>query len=175
MEKLPLEPLELTPGYDLFMIRMDLIRERESTGNAAAGPVTRDAPYHRLGFHLGNGLFFDLNENLCLLVPDLYGINVDEDFEIEEQTSPQRRNLYTMKGNVFRQRFGSFLPNVEQVRFERDEKDGSLIIRESLLSKMRIYESEDEISIKFPLGRTRIIREGKGYRVKQFLLSLIHI
>ncbi len=171
LQKEPLEPLELRPGYDLFRIRMDVIRERQNTANIANGPSTVNAPYHRLGFHLGNGLFYDLNDNLCLLVPELYGIAVDDDFEIEEQTSPQRKNRYTMKGDVYRERFGSFLPQVEQTQFERDEKDGSLIIKESLLSKLRLYESEDEISLKYPLGRTQIFREGKGFRVNQFLGS----
>lgn len=175
LEKTPLDPLELRPGYDLFRIRMDVIRNRESTGNPAAGPTTVNAPYHRLGFHLGNGLFYDLNNNLCLLVPELYGIAVDDDFEIEEQTSPQRTNRYTMTGNAYQQRFGSFMPQVEMTKFERDEKDGSLIIRESLLSKLRLYESEDEVSIKYPLGSTRIFREGKGYRVKRFLDSRDYI
>ncbi len=167
LDKIDLEPLKLEPGYDLYSIRLDIVRETENSPNFRGG--TQLMPYHRLGFHLGNGLFYDLNDNLCLLVNDIYGIEEDENFEIVERVSPQRRNRYTRDGNIFEERFGGFLASTQSSRFERDEEDGSLIIRESLISKLRIYESEDELLMKYPLGKTAIRWDGKGYEVKQFL------
>ncbi len=165
LEKIDLEPLKLEPGYDLYSIRLDVIRETETSAGGQGG--TQFASYNRLGFHLGNGLFYDLNNNLSILVDKLYEIKENENFEITERVTPQRRNRYTKEGNTYEERYGTFLASTQMTRFERDEEDGSLIIRESLLSKLRIYESEDELLMKYPLGKTAIRWDGKGYEVKQ--------
>lgn len=165
LDKIDLEPLKLEPGYDLYSIRLDIIRETEMS----PGPqgMNQNASYHRLGFHLGNGLFFDLNDNLSILVDKLYQIEDGEDFEIMERVSPQRRNRFTKNGDTYEERYGSFLSSTQRTRFEIDEDDGSLIIRESLINKVRIYESEDELLMKYPLGKVAITWDGKGYTVNQ--------
>jgi len=175
LKKIDLEPLKLEPGYDLYSIRLDLIRETESANDFGParggfqGNNSQDVPYHRLGFHLGNNLFLDLNDNLSILVDKIYDIKDGENFEIVEKVSPQRRNRYTKKDDIYEERFGSLFSSRRVTQYSRDEEDGSLVIKESLLSKQRIYESEDELAIKYPLGKTAIRYDGKGYSVKQFL------
>lgn len=63
LEPTAFEPLTLRPNYELYDFRMDIIRQQESQ-MVDSTMDTSDTPYHRLGFDLGNGLFFDLNENL---------------------------------------------------------------------------------------------------------------
>jgi len=174
LEKIAPEPLKLEPGYDLYSIRLDLIRQTDSSPSGfGTGQQfqnnTRNVPYHRLGFHLGNGLFLDLNDNLSILVDKLYDIKDGENFEIVEQISPQRKRRYTKRNDIFEERTNAIFASNQVTQYKRDEEDGSLIIKESLLSKQRIYESDDELILKYPLGKTSIRFDGKGYTVKQFL------
>lgn len=162
--------LELTPGYDFYFMRLDIIRERETFNDPnGIGGSTGPAPYHRLGFHLGNGLFYDLNDNLSLLVPKIYGLEGDDPFSIAEQTSTRRTNRYTRTKDEFIARYGSFLAQTNVTRIERDEEDGALILKTSLVNKNKIYESEDELTLKYTLGKTSIKKDGKGYIVKQLI------
>ena len=125
-------------------------------------------PYNNMGFYLGNGLFYDLNDNLGILVDKLYEIDEDETFEIIEQVSPQRKNRYTRDRNEFKRRFGSIFGGSQITKFETDKEDGAFVIRQSLASKEKLYETEDGgLLLKFPLGKTEIQYDGKGYTVKR--------
>lgn len=164
------ELLRLEPMVDIYSLRLDLIRERENFANPnGVGGSTALAPYHRLGFHLGNGLFFDLNDNLCLLVPELFGLGREETFEIEEQTSPRRTNSYSYTGAQFIAKYGTFFGTGDVMNIDRESEPNTTILRQSMLSKTRIMDTENGLILKYPLGQTAILKEEKGYSVKQLI------
>jgi hypothetical protein len=76
--------VELKPGYEINNLRIDLIRKNFTENINDSVTETKDSPYHPLGFDLGNGLFYDINENLCLKLDFLLGYSADKDFEIHE-------------------------------------------------------------------------------------------
>jgi hypothetical protein len=77
-------PVELRSGYEINNLRIDLIRKNITENVNDSVSETKDSPYHPLGFDLGNGLFYDVNENLCLKLDFLLGYSADKDFEIHE-------------------------------------------------------------------------------------------
>jgi hypothetical protein len=84
LDKTVFHPLELKPGYEINRLRIDLIRRTYTENVNDSVTETKDTPYHPLGFDLGNGLFFDLNENLCIKMDYLMGFSADDNFEIHQ-------------------------------------------------------------------------------------------
>ncbi|MFA8298561.1 MAG: hypothetical protein ACEPOV_00180 [Hyphomicrobiales bacterium] len=79
-KRIEFEPLYVRPDIDLSNLRIDIIRqtETETSENVLTGEEeteTKDVPYCFMGFDLGNGLFYDLNENLSFRVLDLFGLD----------------------------------------------------------------------------------------------------
>lgn len=66
------EEKQLIPMIDFYGERIDLIRNKNDVRGGANNEGTEDMPYHDAGFYLGNGLFYDLNGNLCLLPWNVY-------------------------------------------------------------------------------------------------------
>jgi len=78
LDRTEFEPLTLMPDAEIHELRLDLIRQTyEHTVNDSTRE-TLDSPYHPLGFNLGNGLFYDLNENLSFRLDYLLGFS-DQD------------------------------------------------------------------------------------------------
>ena len=78
LSELPLAeagPLQLTPSFELFEWRYDLIRQQEAFSDSEGNPYYRNVDYHPVGFDLGNGLFLDMNDNLSFRVDRLLGID----------------------------------------------------------------------------------------------------
>ncbi|MDR1932875.1 MAG: hypothetical protein LBQ57_08670 [Spirochaetales bacterium] len=76
------EPFTLEMGADVFQLRLDLVREKQT---AVASTITisdgsykrRDefVPYHYLGTYIGNGLFLDINGNITVDIIRLLGFD----------------------------------------------------------------------------------------------------
>lgn len=81
LEPISFEPVALQPTYDLYDFRVDIIRQKDSDAVDSTSFST-DTPYHPLGFALGNGLFFDLNENLSFDILALMGIERGTDISV---------------------------------------------------------------------------------------------
>jgi hypothetical protein len=62
-----IEEQQLLPMLDYFGERLDILRNKTEVRGGANSEGTEDMPYHDAGFYLGNGLFYDLNGNLCML------------------------------------------------------------------------------------------------------------
>lgn len=71
-----LDPLELTPSYDLYNFRFDIVRQTEEDCS------DEGVEYHSLGFRLGNGLFYDMNGNLSFNAHELFGLTNFQNFKI---------------------------------------------------------------------------------------------
>lgn len=87
LERVPFEPLRIQPSIEPNDLRVDVIRQTEptTTGN---GVQTTDVPYEALGLNLGNGLFYDLNENFSLRLDYLLDFEEVDAFELKKTTTP---------------------------------------------------------------------------------------
>lgn len=77
-------------------LRIDIIRQTETETDCDGDSDTVDVDYHPIGFDLGNGLFFDLNNNLSFRIDSLLDLQSREDFEL-------RRTVYRMEQNIVRE------------------------------------------------------------------------
>lgn len=74
-----LEPLKAEPAYDVYLLRIDLMRqytEYVTTTTDSQGRIVQQrhitpVPYHYIGVDLGNGIFLDANMNLSLNLIEL--------------------------------------------------------------------------------------------------------
>lgn len=73
-ERLPFGEFAVTPAFDPFFLRLDLVRQVQTytttrvTSEGFVIPETRTeaAPYHYIGVDLGAGLFLDARQNLAI-------------------------------------------------------------------------------------------------------------
>jgi hypothetical protein len=103
LDRTEFEPLTLKPDFEIHEMRLDLIRQTyEHTVNDST-LETLDSPYHPLGFDLGNGLFYDLNENLCFRLDYLLGYSDQDCFDIKRIDRRNRKRpdcVYTFCDNT---------------------------------------------------------------------------
>ena len=86
-------PLELTASFELFDWRYDIIRQEECEEDMDGDTYYEDVDYHPIGFDLGNGLFFDLNNNLSLRIDRLLGIDYSDGGDHAQLTYQSTRFL----------------------------------------------------------------------------------
>lgn len=96
LEKMKFNSLALIPDLEVNNLRIDLIRQTYEEDVTDSTKETKKTPYHPIGFDLGNGLFYDLNENLCLRLDYIMGFSTDIDFEIKKITRPKKNKGYTI-------------------------------------------------------------------------------
>lgn len=73
-ERLPFGEFAVTPAFDPFFLRLDLVRQVQtytttrvtSEGFVISETRTESAPYHYIGVDLGAGLFLDARQNLAI-------------------------------------------------------------------------------------------------------------
>ena len=92
LEKTQFDSLCLIPDSEVNYLRIDLIRQTYEDVNDS---TTKDTPYHPIGFNLGNGLFYDLNENLCLRLDYILEFSSDTNFEIQKINGPEKNRGIT--------------------------------------------------------------------------------
>ena len=103
LEKRPFDPIRLSPGFEANNLRIDLIRQSYQQ-------LTIDSSYYEtvniannpLGFDLGNGLFFDLNDNLCLRLDQLMNFSPEQNFTLRQIDRPKKDKgvtTYTLDNN----------------------------------------------------------------------------
>ena len=85
--------LILEPAYDFYNIKFDIIRQQQET-NVNSMVTTEDVPYHKLGFHLGNGLFMDLNDNVYIDLLVTTAVDKYENFEVEKTMDKKPNKIY---------------------------------------------------------------------------------
>ncbi len=87
LERVPFEPLRIEPTVEPNDLRVDVIRQ---TKQQMVGNTTQavDVPNDPLGLDLGNGLFYDLNENFSLRLDYLLDFADEEAFELKKITTP---------------------------------------------------------------------------------------
>lgn len=92
LAKIEFDSLFIQPDTELYDFRIDIVRQTFDEQVNDSTTETKEEPYHKLGFNLGNGLFYDLNDNLSLRVDYLLNIDTKNDFEIEKLYSKSKWN-----------------------------------------------------------------------------------
>ncbi|HBB92982.1 MAG TPA: hypothetical protein DC042_15025 [Bacteroidales bacterium] len=97
------EPLRLDPAIETNNLRIDLLRQTEEERVNDSTVTTEDTPYHPLGFDLGNGLFYDLNDNLSFRIDELLGITNEDCWSVERLDGRRQRRadcVWTLCGDT---------------------------------------------------------------------------
>ena len=90
LKKVEFDPLILNPEDETNNLRVDVIRQTYTDIITDTLGEIKNTPYSPIGFNLGNGLFYDLNGNICLRVDYLLGISPYENFEIRKTNRPNK-------------------------------------------------------------------------------------
>ncbi|MFW5760377.1 MAG: hypothetical protein ACOCXH_05305 [Cyclobacteriaceae bacterium] len=163
-ERLDFQPLVLIPDYDICDIRIDIIRQTSEKQVNNSTTETEEYPYHPNGFYLGNGLFFDLNDNLSLLVPKLLDISCDKNFKIK----------HSHQGSIFKsattyEKIDSLLVIRNRGLINTNTKkkiinnDSIVFVKAGLFSKYRIIKADSSITYQTGLLNTTIYKNKNGY------------
>ncbi|MPR32954.1 hypothetical protein [Salmonirosea aquatica] len=85
LERIPFETVHIEPDVEPNDLRLDVVRqtEQQMVGNTLQ---TVEVPYDPLGLNLGNGLFYDLNENFSLRLDYLLDFADKKAFELKKIT-----------------------------------------------------------------------------------------
>ncbi len=90
-EKRPLDSLKLSPAIEPNNLRIDLIRQSYQHMTLDSSYYeTVEIAYNPLGFDLGNGLFFDLNDNLSLRLDQLLNFSTEQNFTLKQIARPKK-------------------------------------------------------------------------------------
>ncbi len=142
LDRTEFEPLTLKPDAEIHEMRLDLIRQTyEHTVNDSTRE-TLDSPYHPLGFNLGNGMFYDLNENLCLRLDYLLGFSDQDCIDIKRIDRKNRKRpdcIYSFCDNTLTHTFPPGRIKQYQYHWVTDSGTTSVKRRNRIL-----YEIQDD-------------------------------
>ena len=99
--KTKFDPVYVKYNYEIIDLRIDIIRQTETEHVNDSTTETVDVPYHKLGFDLGNCLFFDLNENLSLRIDKLLNFNSEGNFTLGRSYKKKRRKIFENNNDTF--------------------------------------------------------------------------
>lgn len=88
LDRIPFDPPGLKPSMELNNLRLDIVRKTEDREINDSTTRTEEVPYNRFGFNLGNGLFYDLNENLSIRIDDLMSLSNEACFVVSRSARP---------------------------------------------------------------------------------------
>ena len=158
------QPLILEPHFDVYNIRIDVIRQTDESETDDSTTGTEERRYHPVGFNLGNGLFLDLNDNLSFLVPELLNVDPGENFTITQQSFGHLVNTtttYKLADSLFVKVNKGLITTRSKKRIHRN--DSVLLVNEGLFSKYRITGSDSSYSYHSGLSNTTLHKTDQGY------------
>jgi len=156
--------LVLIPDYELYNIRIDIIRQTEINPSTNE---TENKPYYPIGFYLGNGIFVDLNDNVSFLVPKLLHIKNSENFTLEQRFHGNIFNpttIYKKQDSLFSIKNKGLINIVTKNKITK--KDSAIIVKSTLLSKYTIIKSENSLSFQSGWDKNTIKKDKEGYEYK---------
>lgn len=168
LQRVPFEPLALQPSFDGYQIRLDIIRAKDSVTQSDSTITEEAQAYQTLGFYLGNGLFYDLNNNLSLLIPDLYQLNPAEGFTIEEADhSTYQEAIYRREPDAFIVEYPGLIRWVRKA--DLTITDSTLTFSRGLLNKYSLSWTDSTLKHKGLVFSTKILPEPGGFYVPRLL------
>jgi len=159
-----LQPLVLIPEYDVYDVRIDIIRQTKEEEVNDSTTETKKVPYHNIGFYLGNGLFVDLNDNISLLVPKLFNINGNENFTIQQlyyNYLIKSYETYKKTDHTFSVYYNGFIKTNTEIEIEN--RDSVVLFSEGLFSKYKILKSDSSLTYQSGWNKISILKSEDGY------------
>ena len=164
LQRVPFEPLALQPSFDIYEIRLDVIREKEHVNLSDSTVSEEDQTYRTLGFYLGNGLFYDLNRNLSLLVPDLYQLDPTASFTIKESDYRSFQDMiYRREPGTYSIEYPGLIRWVRKADLE--VTDSTLTFKRGILGKYTLSWTDSTLQHKGLIFSTKILPEPGGFYV----------
>jgi len=177
--KIPIEGLDLKMSFEVYDLRIDFLRETTtqtvSAANGAVSSETVNVPYHYFGVYLYEGVFLDLNNNLCFNVIDLIDSTYKKNFEVgmKNKLKQNTEYIYTVKrrGNEVVCEYRNFLSNIRT--FVNFQDSGIIIKGSGLRAKEKIKVKNDRLvystsGVFRNLSKVEIIKSKKGYKIPSF-------
>ncbi len=131
LNKITFDTLTLKPASEVNDFRFDIIRQTYEKQVNDSTKETKNTPYKTLGFDLGNGLFYDLNKNLCLRTDYLMGINPHKDYEFEIINRPIKNK------------------NIKKYSFQNDTLSYSYPPKEKVYYNYHCYGTPDSMAYHY--------------------------
>ena len=163
-ERIQFDPLVLIPDYDIYNIRIDIIRQTSEVRVNDSTKESKKAPYHLAGFYLGNGLFIDLNDNISLLVPKLFDINRNQNFIVERED-----NGYFFKSvTTYEKTDQAFIIHDDglfstNTKTEIENNNSAVFIKDGLFSHSKILRTDSSFTVQYGWDKTTIFKNAEGY------------
>lgn len=152
-ERLELQPLQAAAGYDVYQLRIDIVRQTttktetvtDSKGVTSTKTITENKPYHYLGVYLGNGLFLDANLNLGLDLIRLLHLEDRQNFTLIRKIPNlfQSQVIYKKEGNLITIEYRPAIMGIKQTITLNDK--GAKIKGGFLQADQDITENASEI------------------------------
>ncbi|MGF7138017.1 hypothetical protein [Roseimarinus sediminis] len=157
--------LSIEPAYDLYGLRIDLIRQSKKVAVNDSTQKAIDVQNRLVGFAIGEFLFADLNFNLSIRVDKLLKLQHGTDFHLEESTYPNRRSDYTyyqMKDGVLSTKARKRARYREQ--FNVQQTGDTLASSYKRWPQFKIIENEEGLFMKNGWSwHDRIFRHGPNH------------
>lgn len=153
------DPVILSPGYEINNQRIDLIRKNYTENINDSVTETKDSPYHPLGFDLGNGLFYDLRDNLCLKMDFLLGYKAESNFEIHEYRANHKRGttMYRFFNDTFKT--NSILGKNLHYRYHLVSETDGITVMYKKRTKYSIAFTDTSVIYRENMSKPRIIQQ----------------
>ncbi|WP_462281786.1 hypothetical protein [Salinivirga cyanobacteriivorans] len=165
------DSLELTPMLDIYGQRIDIVRNKTDRDRSTEGEGSEEVPYHDAGFYLGNGLFYDLNGNLCLLIPKIMGIKNDQPFHITKKDHTTLFNRIT----ALKRDNNSFTARIKKgigfsVHYNIHQTDSvTELIKGKLSNQKLVLNTNGDYEYERALAGEDIQKTARGYYIKNLL------
>jgi len=140
--------LDLQIAYELEELRLDIIRQETSSSDADGNTTSEKVDYHPLGFDLGNGLFYDLNDNLSLRVKHLFALDGEDNFAIKRiQRVEQNKGIQVsnISADAICREWRGLLGNDREQCLDVSDKGGTLEVTRNGRFCYKIVEEEQAV------------------------------
>lgn len=161
------QPIVLIPDYDVYNLRIDIIRQTEEERINDSTKQTKDVPYHPVGFYLGNGLFIDLNDNISLLVPRLFNIHDHGNFIIvwsDDRQIFKSSVTYEKSDAAFTTQYEGLFRTTTKTEIYHN--DSMVLLNEGIFSRSKILTSDTTFIYQSGLYKKTIYKDDEGYFYK---------
>ena len=153
LNKVEFEPLFISSACELLDLRIDIIRQTYEYQVNDSTNETKKVPYHKLGFNLGNGLFYDLNDNLSIRIDYLLDIDTKNNFEIEKSYEwPKWNRIVSNNGGIYHAQYPNRNREYDILKIDRFNDSLSISYKE----RFRYAIIQDDTSLTY-LNRKKII------------------
>jgi hypothetical protein len=144
----PMPPLTLDTGYDLYMMRLDLVRGTHTesrpvtlsngkTSTMTTQTIIAGNPYSNIVADFGNGMILDYNRNLCIDFVRLYELMNAQDFTIEYEFEGYKLQCVKNKDTYSRK---------SETTFGSNEIAGDITPSEITIKHLGLFETKSKIT-----------------------------